>query len=48
MAPLAQGLAEERNQLGFPLPHGFMRKDDASLEKHFRQVPQAQLNPDTP
>src|SRR6266566_5904465 len=38
MAPLAQGLAEERRQLAFPIPHRFMRKNDAPLEKHFHQV----------
>src|SRR6266511_3926858 len=46
--PLAQGLAQEWGQLALPFPHGFMRKDDAPLEKHFRQVPQAQFVAEAP
>jgi hypothetical protein len=48
VTPLAQGLAQEGAQLALPRPHGFMRKDEAPLEKHFRQVSQAQLIPEAP
>jgi hypothetical protein len=48
MAPLAQGFAEERSQLVLPLPYGFMRKAEAPLEKHFGEVPQAQLGAEAP
>jgi hypothetical protein len=46
--PLPQRLAEERSQLALPLPHRFMRKAEAPLEKHFRQVSQAQFVPEAP
>jgi hypothetical protein len=36
VTPLPQRLAEERSQLALPLPHRFMRKAEAPLEKHFR------------
>lgn len=32
----------------FPLPHGFMRKDDPPLEKYFGQILQAELVPEAP
>jgi hypothetical protein len=48
VTPLAQGFAQVRGELAFPLPHGFMRKDEAPLEEHLRQVPQAQFAAETP
>jgi hypothetical protein len=48
VTPLVQGFAQVRGELAFPLPHGFMRKDEAPLEEHLRQVPQAQFVAETP
>jgi hypothetical protein len=48
VAPLAQGLAKEWSELAFPIPHRFTRKDEAPLEKHLRQVPQAQFVAEAP
>src|SRR5215510_9585025 len=31
---LAEGLTQHGGQLGFPLPHCFVSKDDASLKEH--------------
>jgi hypothetical protein len=36
--PLTQSCAEAWSQLALPLPHGFMRKHDTPLEKHFRDI----------
>jgi hypothetical protein len=41
-------LAQYRDKLRFPLPHGFMRKDYASFQEHFRQSPQTHLIADPP
>jgi hypothetical protein len=38
-----QRLAQHWSELRFPLPHGFMRKDYAPCQEHFRQIPQTQL-----
>ena len=40
VAPLPQGLAQQRGELALPVPHGFMGEDHATLQKHFGQVPQ--------
>jgi hypothetical protein len=48
VTPLAKRLTEERRELAFPLPRGFMGNDDAPLEKHLRQIPQTQLIPKAP
>jgi hypothetical protein len=48
MAPLAQGVAEEWSQLALPVAYRFMRKADPPLEKHFCQVPEAQLVAEAP
>jgi hypothetical protein len=45
---LAQRLTQERGQLHLPIPHSFMRKNDAPLEKYLRQIPQAQLVAEAP
>jgi hypothetical protein len=38
-ALFAQGLRQLRGQLRLPVTYGFMRKDDAAVEKHLREVP---------
>jgi hypothetical protein len=48
VAPLPQGLAQQRGELALPVPHGFMGEDHATLQKHFGQVPQTQLIPMAP
>jgi hypothetical protein len=48
VTPLAQCLAQEWGQLALPLLYRFIRRDDAPLEKHFRQVLQAQLEAEAP
>jgi hypothetical protein len=48
VSPFAQGLAQQGGQLALPIPYRFMCKADAPLEKHLRQVSQAQLVPMAP
>src|SRR3954447_17223131 len=37
---LAQHFTQHRGELRFPLSDGFMRKDQAPLEEHFREIAQ--------
>ncbi len=45
---LAQHLTQHGSELCFSLFHRFMGKDYASLQEHFREIPQTQLVADTP
>jgi hypothetical protein len=44
----AQGVRQIRGEIYVPVPHGFMREHDGALEKHFGELPQAQLVPEAP
>src|SRR5204863_9873470 len=48
LAFAAQVLDQSRGELGFPLPHCLVGKDEAAGQEHLRQVPQAQLVPQGP
>jgi hypothetical protein len=45
---LAQGVRQIRGEICIPVPNGFMCEHDAALEKHFDELPQAQLVPEAP
>jgi hypothetical protein len=48
LAPSAQGLGEQRRQLGFPVSDCFMAEHQAAQKQDLRQVPQAEFHPQPP
>ena len=48
LAPLAQGIGEQRRQSGFPVADRFMAEHQAAQKQDLGEIPQAEFHPQPP